>query len=757
MSVVNLKSQSANLHPVEQENETQQAVFKDNIEHLEALEYLARLRLARACIRDARKQGAFPESGEISSDQMFEDLMKPPEGFIENGFSKPDLRSDQIVGQIKLLEEEINQKAEYSLERGIDLYFEQFSRSYNLDPFERLVLALLVANNTGNAFRSLYEKSGLDPENRQDGSMSVGAILSLIHPDYRSQITNRKYFSINSTLVRKEILIFRDYFDEGTNILDVSVRLHERIVRYLIGDNHIYDMDFQWISRDRSRVQMDQVVLADGIKEDVLRMAESFSRNRSNKSKAALDEFYGYGTGLVYLFHGPSGTGKTMLAHALATRLNKELLTANMELASQHMASSEDLIKYLFREAKLTDGIVFFDECDESFHDRTRDSRTLLIELEKSECITILATHRVIEMDPSLDRRISMKIPFSFPDKPRRESIWKALVPSQVKIGKDVNFDVLAEKYVFTGGLIKNTLFMAITNAMSRNGNSEISLSQRDIETAADWQSASMFDLNGFGLTYIPEGNVQGLSLTTSDRQRFEKMVGAIKDLDISRSGLRILLGCTDIETGVGLVDALAAGCDMKVRKFDFPDLFGKGDRSMKLIDPMTHREMETLEYALKTSTGKKSLTLIVDQENWLEKLFVNEEKDSGTLKDTLGFYREVRRFDGILFFVTAPMKIRSLPVEFSHYFEVHPPSEELQIRKWENYLGEDEKTQTRIMDMVEQYSLHINEIDQIHEMAKTTAVLEGLETPTLEHVNDALHRFKGRQMVPVLFGGVGI
>ena len=50
-----------------------------------------------------------------------------------------------------------------------------------------------------------------------------------------------------------------------------------------------------------------------------------------------------------------------------------------MEHASNMRASSEDLIKYLFKEARLSDGIVFFDECDEIFHAGSRDSRTLLI------------------------------------------------------------------------------------------------------------------------------------------------------------------------------------------------------------------------------------------------------------------------------------------------------------------------------------------------------------------------------------------
>ena len=200
-----------------------------------------------------------------------------------------------------------------------------------------------------------------------------------------------------------------DHFDNTTNILDVYVYLHERIVRYLIGDNNIYDMDLHCVSRDRKAIDPDQVILPEGIKEKILKLAENYSANKSRPAKALVDQFYGYGTGLVFLFHGLSGTGKTMLAHALATHLDKELFSVDMEHASNPGASSEDLIKYLFKEAKLNDGIVFFDECDEVFRANTSDSRSLLIEIEKSDCITIMATNRVIEVDPALDRRITMK------------------------------------------------------------------------------------------------------------------------------------------------------------------------------------------------------------------------------------------------------------------------------------------------------------------------------------------------------------
>ncbi|OQY11984.1 MAG: hypothetical protein B6I30_05700 [Desulfobacteraceae bacterium 4572_187] len=730
-----------------------QDIFKDNIEHLEALEYISRLRLARAYLLRGKpfQQSSEPCRRPVKL-QKSEGLLDPSV-LLFSDISAGEVTLDEIETSLNHLELTSRRKVKRSFEQGVELHFEEFCRSYELDTFEQTVLALLVANNTGKAFRNFYTKSEFDPHDREDGGMSIGAILSIVHPDYREQVTGRKYFSIDAPLIKQEIVIPWDHFDNTTNILDVYVHLHERIVRYLIGDNNIYDMDLHCISRDRKTVNPDQVILPEGIKEKVLKLAKNYSANKSRAEKALVDEFYGYGTGLIFLFHGLSGTGKTMLAHALATRLDKELLSVNMEHASNLGASSEDLIKYLFKEAKLNDGIVFFDECDEIFHANTRDSRTLLIEIEKSDCITIMATNRVIELDPALDRRITMKVPFFLPDEVQREKIWKALVPPNVSLNKDVNFKSLAGKYIFSGGLIKNAMFAAITNAMSTNGRSKVRLNTRDIEEAAKWQTASMFDLNSFGRSYQPKNSIQSLPIGSLDKQKIEKVANACIHLNGKPPGLRMLLGCSDIDTGIRIVDAVAGECNIRVREFHVPDLFRSLDNTRKIIDPMARQEVDPLDYAFSTGTGHRSLTMLIDHDAYFERFLLKETTEGDSGKDMLGFYRKLKNFEGLLFLVTTPVKTHSLPIEFNRYLEIHPPPEELQIRKWEKHLGDDKDIQKRLVDLVEQYPLHLNEISQIVQGAKTTALLDGNDSITFEDVHETFKRFKGTKSVPILFG----
>ena len=104
----------------------------------------------------------------------------------------------------------------------------------------------------------------------------------------------------------------------------------------------------------------------------------------SEEAKAALKEllslqknkkliFDQWGLGAVFPdrksftvnLYGPSGTGKTMTAHALAAKLGKKLIIADYsELESKFVGETSKNIVRLFRYAEKHDAVLLFDEAD---------------------------------------------------------------------------------------------------------------------------------------------------------------------------------------------------------------------------------------------------------------------------------------------------------------------------------------------------------------------------------------------------------
>ncbi|MCK5437966.1 MAG: AAA family ATPase, partial [Desulfobulbaceae bacterium] len=421
---------------------------------------------------------------------------------------------------------------------------------YGLNDFERQVLLVLFVHSTSMEFREMLESCSIEHWKFDDDGITAGTILSILCPEYRGQIINRKHFSIENPLVKHEIVIPQGFYN-NRNIMDVDIEIHERITNFILGDNNKYDTDLSCISTERTKVNLDQVIMDPTLKNDIVRLAENYSSLAGKRQDLAIDSFYGYGTGLTFLFFGPSGTGKTMLAHGLATHLGKNLLSLNMAGLSSQNLSFDDAVKYMFREARLSNGIVFLDECDDLLKDNSHDSRAFLIEIEKAECITIMASNKVTTLDPALDRRISMKVPFSLPDESERSGIWQALIPPGVTVSDTVDFQILSKKYVFSGGLIKNTIFMAINNVMPKNSKGEIRLSSEALIQAADYQAKSMFDQNGLGETYLPHTGFDELGVKKHDRHKMKQLGTLYERLRQENLGMSCVLTVADLQTGV--------------------------------------------------------------------------------------------------------------------------------------------------------------------------------------------------------------
>jgi len=118
---------------------------------------------------------------------------------------------------------------------------------------------------------------------------------------------------------------------------------------------------------------------------------------------------------------------------------------------------------------------MFYDRDSAARNWEVRDVNVLLQELERFDGVCILSTNRKVTLDKALARRISMKIEFKAPDGPLSRKIWDKIVPSELPVAEDVDFDELA-RTSFTGGEIKNIVLNAARTAMRRGADAQVTM-----------------------------------------------------------------------------------------------------------------------------------------------------------------------------------------------------------------------------------------------------------------------------------------
>ncbi len=179
-----------------------------------------------------------------------------------------------------------------------------------------------------------------------------------------------------------------------------------------------------------------------------------------------------YGRGVSMLFWGPPGTGKTMLAQAVANELGMELYRVNLPaVVSKYVGETEKNLNEIFEHAKGRHIVLFFDEADVLFGKRTEikeandkysnmEAAYLLQRMEEYEGVTVLATNYRRNFDEAFSRRLTAIIAIPFPDVESRKEIWDHVLPKERR-GEDIDIDQLAEKYELTGSSIKNSVLSA--------------------------------------------------------------------------------------------------------------------------------------------------------------------------------------------------------------------------------------------------------------------------------------------------------
>jgi SpoVK/Ycf46/Vps4 family AAA+-type ATPase len=208
------------------------------------------------------------------------------------------------------------------------------------------------------------------------------------------------------------------------------------------------------------------------------------------------------GLGLSALFSGPPGTGKTMVAGIIADELGLDLYQIDLaRIVSKYVGETEKNLSQVFDAAEAGHAILLFDEADSLFAKRTEvkssvdryanlEVNYLLQRMEAFRGITILTTNNDSAIDDAFRRRLSVRIDFPMPDSDERQQLWRSLLPDEAKAPDldDEAFEKLADRYVMSGGYIRNAVLRAAFLAAEDGG----AITTRHLQRAAALEYAAM-------------------------------------------------------------------------------------------------------------------------------------------------------------------------------------------------------------------------------------------------------------------------
>lgn len=200
-------------------------------------------------------------------------------------------------------------------------------------------------------------------------------------------------------------------------------------------------------------------------------------------------------------FFGPSGTGKTMAAEAIANKLGKKILKASYaDIESKFQGEGPKMVKAIFMAAQKEDAVLFIDEADSLLSKRltnvTQGSEQainsmrsqLLICLEHFHGVVIFATNLVVNYDQAFLTRL-ISVEFVKPDTDCRKKIWDVHIRPmggnglKIPLAENVDTEELSKKYEFCGREIRKAVISACVTAAMNNREQ---VWQEDFKAAAE-------------------------------------------------------------------------------------------------------------------------------------------------------------------------------------------------------------------------------------------------------------------------------
>ena len=402
------------------------------------------------------------------------------------------------------------------------LALEELCQRFGLDDFERNVLLLCAAPCFASRFGDLFgEVAGMR-------GLTVELAFRFQELTFRDRIERRSTFKPSSRLLANDLVRcdIQQRWTSAKDLLDADLLISQRVFAYLVGRQDLDDEFVSFSSLEEPLATFDQVVLPDPEMQRIRSVVDQHDELIAKRQEWGFDEVIRYGRSTLILFHGPPGTGKTMTAHAIAAHAGKRVLNVDIPTFVTNR-EAERFLPGLFREARLQNALLFFDECEVLFGNRRHGNllmTLLLTELERFEGIAVLATNLPAELDEALARRVLVRVRFPEPDRHGRAEIWRRHLPESAPLAEDIDVDRLAERYEFSGGFIKNAVLGAVAWTVHEQAPE---ITHAHLEKAAQEQ-LQRFDADGEPLV-VPTERLADLVLPSSVKAQVDQLLSSVR------------------------------------------------------------------------------------------------------------------------------------------------------------------------------------------------------------------------------------
>ena len=181
--------------------------------------------------------------------------------------------------------------------------------------------------------------------------------------------------------------------------------------------------------------------------------------------------------GVRALLVGPSGTGKTLAARALAARAGLDLYRLDVSMVvDKYIGETEKNLARVLGRAEEADVALLLDEGDALLGPRTTvassndryanlETNFLLSRLETFEGVLLITTNAADRIDGAFRRRMDVVVEFTAPDAVERHRLWASHLPAAHRVDEPRLREVTA-RCALTGGQIRNAALHATLLAL---------------------------------------------------------------------------------------------------------------------------------------------------------------------------------------------------------------------------------------------------------------------------------------------------